>query len=275
VHDQEPDPYQDPKHEQEHDHEHDHELEDDDLLPREITPGGSEVIRHELRITESDEDEPEVLSTEEMEAIEGHLEKFIGPVNNILHEIMSPDLHLDLVPIEPGEDRPWLTVCTMGMSALPMTLPEDAGVPDFAELLIALPGDWPFSDEAFEELGEDAWWPFRWLKELARLPISYDTFLGPGHTVPNGDPPEPLTENCHFAGFMVVPQLVAAEEADVLEDGEKQVSFYQLIPLFADELEYKLQEGSDALLELLNEFLSEAHVGQLADPTRPSVVGSR
>ena len=68
-------------------------------------------------------------------------------------------------------------------------VPEDAGAETRAELMIALPAEWKLADSQLED--ERWYWPIRNLKALARLPHEYETWLGFGHTVPNGDPPEP------------------------------------------------------------------------------------
>jgi hypothetical protein len=249
-----------------------HETSSADELPREMNPDGSEVLRHERKFAEDDPALPHMLSPDEMQTIQSHLEEHIGPFENVLDEIESPDLHIDIIPIPASEERPFLTLCTMGMSAAPMCMPDDADVLRFAELLIALPPDWPLSVEEFKSLGEDAWWPLRWLKELARLPINYDTFLAPGHTVPNGNPPEPFSENCPFAAFLVTPQSVAEESFDLLEVGNRLVAFLQMIPLYPEELKFKLQHGTDALLERLSTLYEDGTVADLADPARPSAV---
>ena len=53
-------------------------------------------------------------------------------------------------------------------------------------------------DPDFETPG--GYWPYRMLKELARLPHEFDTFLWKGHTVPNGDPPQPYGPNTPAVG---------------------------------------------------------------------------
>ncbi len=48
----------------------------------------------------------------------------------------------------------------------------------YAELMIDLPPEWLVQDD-----DENNYWPIRWLKILARLPIDSDTWLGYGHTI--------------------------------------------------------------------------------------------
>jgi hypothetical protein len=247
---------------------------DDDLKP-EVSPGGSEILRHEPNLNESDD--VTYLSEEDMEAIEDHLAEHVGPIAGVFHEIVSDTLHLDLVGIDPTPDRPHFTLSTMGMSALPMTMPdgmadEDAegpGTSPYVELVFVLPPDWPRTKEEFEEQGEAAYWPFRWIKELARIPADYDTFLGFGHTIPNGDPPEPLCEGCDFVGFLIAPHMLNEEgETNIAQLADRRVEFLQVMPLFAEEMQLKLDKGVDALLDLLEEAVP---LEEMANPRRVNV----
>ncbi len=49
---------------------------------------------------EAPEDEetgvPEVYTEEEMEAVEGHIQKYFGKFENVFHELSSPDIHVDI-----------------------------------------------------------------------------------------------------------------------------------------------------------------------------------
>src|SRR5439155_3323473 len=108
-----------------------------------------------------------------------------------------------------------------GMSEFPMRVPienpDDLGlIPEvrFAELLLALPPDWPLAPEAFND--EANYWPLRWLKKLARLAHRMDGWLGLGHTVPNGDPPRPLGPNVRVAWWLVHEPVLLPQEVQAL-----------------------------------------------------------
>src|SRR5690606_27736593 len=91
-----------------------------------------------------------------------------------------------VLPNEGCED---VRLVTSGMSDLPMSVPEDAGCPGFAELMVTLPAGWKLDQASFQD--ENWYWPVRLLKSLARLPHKHATWLGFGHTVPNGHPAGP------------------------------------------------------------------------------------
>jgi hypothetical protein len=229
----------------------------------EVTPGGSEVFRHEPREREF---EPAMGDPDLVEAVGDHLESCFGAEPSVFHELVSDLVHVDVHAVPPSGDRSWTTLVTTGMAEKPMTVPEGLEDARFAELVLALPEGWPLEQEAFDD--ESNYWPIRLLKTLARVPHEFDTFLWYGHTVPNGDPPEPYAPNTELCCAFIAPVLRAPEEFRRLElpDG-RIVAFYGVVPLYEDEMRYKLEQGSDALVDLFD----EAGVTELIDPERPSV----
>jgi len=114
--------------------------------------------------------DPEVI-----EAVTAHIERWIGPVDGVFHEIASDYVHIDVHHIPPSPERPFHVMVTSGMSERPMQTPPELPDDDRrAELLMCLPSEWPLNDEAFRK--ERFYWPIRWLKTLARFPQQW----GPG-----------------------------------------------------------------------------------------------
>lgn len=205
--------------------------------------------------------------SETIKSVEAHIARHVGPVESVFHELVSDKVHLDVHFVKAGDGRPCHVLVTSGMSDRPMTLPDGIDAPEYAELLICLPPDWKLSQEDFED--EANYWPVRWLKTLARLPHDYRTWLGAGHTVPNGDPPEPFADNTDLCGMLVLPPVRFGDDFPVLEAGGKRVGFYALIPLHADEMEFKLEHGAGDLLDRFD----AAGVDEVVDVARPSVCG--
>ena len=203
---------------------------------------------------EAPEDEesgvPEVYTEEEMEAVEGHIQQYFGEFENVFHELSSPDIHVDICVVPPSEKRDYYTLVTMGMGAHRMNVPEELAEYKLerAELAIALPADWKLDQESMKD--EKWYWPIRLLKSLARLPIASDTWLGFGHTMDNEEDFAKDTKLC--AAILTGPQdTEGGSEVCILPSGE-EVNFYQVIPLYRDELEYKLAHDADALLDKMN-----------------------
>ena len=212
--------------------------DDDDDDPDGEAPEGEET------------DVPEVYTEEEMETVEGHIQQYFGKFENVFHELSSPDIHVDICVVPPSEERDYYTLVTMGMGAHRMNVPEELAEYKLerAELAIALPRNWKLKRE---DLKNERWyWPIRLLKALARLPIASDTWLGFGHTMDNEEDFAKDTKLC--AAILTGPQDTEdGSEVCILPSGE-EVNFYQVIPLYRDELEYKLAHDADALLDKMN-----------------------
>jgi len=197
---------------------------------------------------ETAEYNPETYSGEDLDALERHIEKHFGPFKNVFHEISSPDIHVDIVIIEPTPERNYYVLITMGMGAKKMNTPAelDEYQLDRAELMVCLPPDWEL-----DNLSDEKWyWPLRWLKILARLPGENDTWLGWGHTIPNGSP---MAENTRLSALMLIYPSAFGDisfECELPSGGG--VNFYQIIPIYDEELEYKLKNNAEALLDLMN-----------------------
>ena len=207
---------------------------------------------------------PEVYTEEEMEAVEGHIEQYFGKVENVFHELVSPDIHVDICIVPPTEERDYYTLVTMGMGAHRMNVPEELAEYKLerAELAIALPADWKLDQESMKD--EKWYWPIRLLKSLARLPINCDSWLGHGHTVENREPFADNTKLC--TATLIGPQGTEdGSEVCTLPVGE-EVNFYQVIPLYEDELDYKLEHDVDALLDKM------AGISFVVNPTRQDAI---
>lgn len=232
----------------------------------ERSPAGSRIYRHKGR--ERDWTPPQH-SAGHLEEVEAHLEKHIGKVETVFHEILSDIVHLDVLFIPATEARPYHVLATSGVSDEPMKVPEGMEQYRRAELLIALPRDWPLTQEAFKD--ETNYWPLRWLKQIGRLPHEYETWVGWGHTIPNGDPPAKIA-NTGFIGVLLSPPYWLPREFFQLrtKSGET-ISFYDMIPLYAEEMDLKLKEGADKL----EERLEKKNVGFVLDPGRPNVAAKK
>ncbi|MBO5666862.1 MAG: suppressor of fused domain protein, partial [Firmicutes bacterium] len=206
---------------------------------------------------------PEYYTDAELDALEGHIAEHFGEFDRVIHEVVSPDIHVDLAVIEPNEERDYYTICTMGMGAHRMNVPYNMRGHGFdrAELFITLPKDWNLDSEE-----ERDYWPLRWLKILARMPIQEDTWLGFGHTVPNKGP---FADNTQLSGVILTSAAGFGDEAGecTLPDGTS-VTFYRMIPIYEEEMNYKIAYGTEALLDLMRD---EA-IDHVLDIHRPNLV---
>jgi len=227
----------------------------------EKSESGSPIYRYE----DVKEKEFEFASGESsIEEISDHIENFIGKIDTVFHEIVSDQVHVDIHWVKPTKERPFHTLITSGMSDKPMSTPEDVENANFAELSICLPEEWNISEEDFED--EKNYWPIRWLKYMARFPHDYDTWLGWGHTLPNGDPAEPFAENTKLNTILLLPTIVFGEEFHQLKLKEKSINFLTLIPLYNEEVELKMKNGVEALFDGFDEY----GITDILDVDRPN-----
>ncbi len=231
--------------------------------PIERSPSGTAILRHAER------EKPFELATgdeETIDAISDHIERHIGPAPMVFHELVSDLVHIDVHHVPPDADRDFHTLITSGMSDRPMTVPEGAEAYRFAELVLCLPEEWPVTMEAFKD--DRNYWPVRLLKELARLPHEYDTWLGVGHTVPNGgDQPTAYAKNTRLTCALIVPAVPFGRDFRELEmpDG-RIINFYVVWPLLPEEVAFKMKHGYD---KLVNRML-DAGVTDIIDVDRRS-----
>ncbi len=211
----------------------------------EKSESGSSIYRYQ----ENDRNEFQAPSGEgNIDEISNHIEKYVGKIDMVFHELISDQVHIDLHWVKPSAERPFHTLVTSGMSDRPMTTPKEMKAFQYAELSICLPADWKLSEDDFND--EENYWPLRWLKILSRFPHEYNTWLGYGHTIPNGNPPAPFSSKSKMNTMMLLPSILfdpAFQELKI--NKEKTIHFYTIYPLYSEEVNLKMKEGAEALFD--------------------------
>lgn len=230
----------------------------------------SDCIAHTEQEEQDEESSAfEMYDTADWDAVEEHIGRYFGEYEHVMHEMVSPDIHLDICLIPPRKDHNYYTLVTMGMGAHKMVVPE--GLSDKklerAELLINLPPDWLLSEDAWKD--EEWYWPIGVLKWCARYPVNNpDTWLGWGHTVTSGEDGEPFAKSTKLCGVMLLNPGVFGEPSFFCSlPGGDDVNFYQLIPLYKEEMDFKIENSVE---ELLSKFPDE--LLEVIDPSRPNAI---
>lgn len=184
-------------------------------------------------------------------AVDAHIARTVAPVKDVFHEIISPDLHIDVHHVPPGSGRPFHALVTSGMSERPMNTGPDADEFRFAEVAILLEPSWSLAHERFGD--ENVYWPIRLLKMVARFPFELDTWVAMGHSIATATPPEPFAPATGLSACVLLPPLSLGEAFMTMDrpDGQKTF-FWTIVPLYAEELELKLARGTDALMDALD-----------------------
>ncbi len=187
-----------------------------------------------------------IYNEQQLAEMESVIAARFGAFEKVFHEIESQDIHVDIAVIPPTEDKPYYTLVTMGLSAYKMHTPHDLDGQnlEYAEIFVRLPADWQVGEE-----DENWYWPIRTLKMLAHLPFDNRTWLGWGHTIQCSEDLEPVSENCKFV-CMILKHPNGNERATATLESGKIINFYEMIPIYLEEMKYKFKIGAEYLFEL-------------------------
>jgi hypothetical protein len=186
------------------------------------------------------------------EEIIARLAKVMGPVDPLaLQEVMPVhgEVHISINVVRPSKGHPLLTLFTTGMSDRPMKVPKGQEDYQYAELMMHLPANWPHPRD--KGAGDDTFWPFEWLRQVAYYPHWHDSWLGGKMTIISSDePPAPLGPNTKQTCLLLVADF---DKWSPIVIGKKKVRFYTVIPIYTEERDFEKEHGIAPLLKRLQE----------------------
>jgi len=197
--------------------------------------------------------------------IEQHLETHLGGVNKILHDQRKDKFHIDIYVLPPNDKRKYGIMATSGMSDYPMNCPPNLKLFQFGELYVKLPPDWPYPMEVLEQ--DDNAWVIQNLYLLPRSVHNNRTFFWNGQVIDND---EPFARNTKLSGFLIkYPSTIDIPvEFNMLKvNPQKAICFFQLIPLYNEEMDFLEKHGLEKLYEKFDEY----KVTDIVDLKRPNV----
>jgi hypothetical protein len=168
--------------------------------------------------------------------------EFFGKKARVERENGPARPQVDVYTFEPGHnEREFFTMVTGGMSDLPMNLPKGALCRRRAEIIL-------YVDEPKGEYVQ----LLRW---LAHNPHDLNRHYGPGTTMNNGNPPEPIFEGSRQDTFFFLPTFMEPDDtlADHLVLDGDAVGFLWLVPITSKECVHILRHGPEAFLDLMRE----------------------
>ncbi len=147
-------------------------------------------------------------------------------------------------------------VMTNGLSDYCMPVHEKFEGKERTELYFCLPSYWDLDNP-------NGQWIFEWISKLAKHVIEKHTWFGVGHTIPNGSPAMPLSPTMKQKYLLLNEPMFLEKELSPLQLSAFEVNFLGIIPIFEDEMDYKMGKGTYKLLlkmeakgvsELLDDF---------------------
>ncbi len=190
-------------------------------------------------------------SKKEKEKLEEYIQEQYGEISEVFQELCSPDIQCEILIVNPTENQPYYKLITMGAGAYKMNVPKGVkkSVFERAEYAMYLPKDWDLKNQK-----EEFYWPIRQLKNIARLSIKSNSWLCFGHTVSAYPDSSPVAENTKLNSFMILPLLNGKRDiVKPLKLGfSKKINFYEVFPIYQEELSYKLNSSLEELYKLID-----------------------
>ena len=98
------------------------------------------------------------------------------------------------------------------------------------------------------------------LKQTARFPHLYQTFLAIGHTLQATEDLKPYSKETDFVACIVLPSVTFGEDFTEIMCGDRKINIYGLFPLYQNELEFKVRHGYDEFVDLLQKANPEEKI---------------
>ena len=224
----------------------------------EISPGGSVIHRYgEAAWSPNRTGSPDPSTAKFAETRHAVYAALFGEVREVFEEArpLIPRIEVRSYFRRGKDGSEVCSLVTSGMSDLRMKAP--AGADALRTELIL------YCTEPKAEYVETMRW-------LAHVPHDQNTWIGYGHTIPNGDPPAPFWGSRILDTILLMPPIVAKDQAlpDQLALDGDPVHFLWLAPLTTAECKLKLARGFEAILDL---FQTNRHP-HVFDPNRASYV---
>lgn len=193
---------------------------------------------------------------EQLETVLRHIERSFGRITMMIPGSDPIGVTPDIAVIDPDETRSYRTLITVGAGAYKMNIPNDLKgmIDERCELVMYLPPEWN---------PERCLWALSFMKTIADLPIERGSWSSYGHMFSGGKPLTADTKLC-AAVLIEVQDAAAGAGKCSLSDGTN-VCFYQLFPLYREEMEYKLRNGLGALIDKM------PHISAVVDLQRENV----
>lgn len=186
----------------------------------------------------------------DLEEVDSYISKAFGSFDSVFHELISPDIHLDVCFIPATDDEPFYKLVTMGAGAYEMKIPDKWKEYNLerAEYVMYVPKDWNLQSQDMKD-----YWPIKVLKDVARLPILCDTWLSFGHTTQADEAGTPYASNTKYNSVVLDFCETNQGEVQLKTSSGKIINFYQVIPLYPEELKFKLENDAETLINLFDE----------------------
>jgi hypothetical protein len=162
---------------------------------------------------------------------------------------------------------PVTVLMTNGLSDYTMPVMDKWKGREHTELFFCLPTYWDLDDHTNPHFN----WVYEWLFKLENFVREKQTWFGPGHSIPCGNPPAQLSPTMKQEYLVFLDPIFLQDVLQPLEFSDIDIHFLSIVPLFGDELDYKMGKSTFKLLKKFN----SKKVDERLDDYRVSVLRSR
>lgn len=162
---------------------------------------------------------------------------------------------------------PVTVIMTNGLSNYSMPVTDKWKGREHTELCFCVPSYWELDDTT----NPNFTWVYSWLYRLESFIREKNTWFGPGHTIPAGNPIQAISPLLKQEYFIFGEPMLLKKELEPIQVDDKIVHFLVTIPIFGDEFDYKIGKGT---YKFFKRFLNRKN-SELIDDFRPSILKSR
>jgi hypothetical protein len=174
--------------------------------------------------------------------------------------------HVALLQVDLEMRSPVKVLVTNGLHKYNMPVPEKLKGFENIELYFCLPSYWELdlNNEKFN-------WVYFQIQKLSKHLIEKQTWFGVGHTFSNGQPPKALSSSMLQNHLLLTEPIMLENYLDQIEVEGKTITFLAIVPIFSDELDYKMAKGYFSFIKKFRAKNNE----ELLDDFRQSIKNRR
>lgn len=192
----------------------------------------------------------------EEEALTEHIKNYFGEISQIIDRSEFLGITLKIAEVPPSDKHNYYTFVTMGFGAHKMDIPPEVAelTPDRFELVMYMP---PEMDD------DDRIWALDYLSMIGRSTVERSSWTGYGHIYSYS---VPIAKNTKLCGSVLIElqNISKGARSCIIPCGD-DVAFYQVFPLYREEILYKWENGLGELIDLM------PHISPVVDFNRENV----
>jgi hypothetical protein len=182
-------------------------------------------------------------------------------------DVPVADGEIPLIACDLDLHVPVTVLMTNGLRNYTMPVPEKETGNEHIELYFCLPSYWEWEDLDNPNMN----WVFPWIQRLAKYVQEKETWFGHGHTMQAGKDMQPLSPTMKQNHLFLMRPLFLEQALEPLQVGDKEVQFLAIVPIFEDEMDYKLGKGT---AKFISKLIGKG-VNETLDDFRSTVLKSK